>query len=291
MLEAKICEAGPGDKRPNPLSVSQAIKDLQQRNSVQVVPKRAATETPFYAPRTITIADPGFQALLLKRLHLYLLHKELAGQNLFCADVLERLLDTALERSGTALFRSRFPKQHLPAQRPLDFVIEIAGVLWGGEAKNFREWLYPESWEIWAAISKCCELDAVPVLVTRKLPYVSFVFFGKAGIAGYQTHFQFFHPVVEPELARVKAVDGLGYKDIRCSLEPDGNIIRFFQNTLPKIGLQFRRRFEINKELLRHFADDAGLANRKLNPATRRKTFSEAWKAIVGGQPVDDLLL
>jgi hypothetical protein len=214
-----------------------------------------------------------------------------SGKNLFCGDVLERLLDTALERSGTALFRSRFPKQHLPAHRPLDFVVEIAGVLWGGEAKNFREWLYPESSEIWAAISKCRELDAVPVLVTRKLPYVSFVFFAKAGIAGYQTHFQSFHPVVEPELARVKAVDGLGYKDIHCSLEPDGNIIRFFQNTLPKIGPQFRRRFEANKELLRHFADDAGLADRDLDPKTRRHMFAEAWRAIVGGQSVDDLLL
>ncbi len=104
--------------------MSQAIKDLQ-RNSVQVVPKRAATETPFYSPRTITIADPGFQALLLKRLHLYLLHKQLAGQNQFCGDVLEQLLDTALERSGAAIFRSRFPKQDLPAQRPLDFRPEI----------------------------------------------------------------------------------------------------------------------------------------------------------------------
>jgi hypothetical protein len=120
-------------------------------------------------------------------------------------------------------------------------VVEVAGTLFGGEAKNFREWLYPDSWEIWAAISKCCELHAVPLLVARKLPYVSFVLFGKIGMVGYQTHFQFFHPAVEPELARVKHVDGLGYKDIRCTLEPDANMIKFFRTTLPKIAPNSRR--------------------------------------------------
>jgi hypothetical protein len=168
-------------------------------------------------------------------------------------------------------------------------VVEIAGTLFGGEAKNFREWLYPDSWEIWAAISKCCELDAVPVLVARKLPYVSFVLFGKIGMVGYQTHFQFFHPVVEPELARVKHVDGLGYKDIRCTLEPDGNMVKFFQTTLPKIAPQFKTRFAATKKVLQYFADDQKLSDRSLHPRRRPAVFSEAWKAIIGGDLPEDL--
>lgn len=291
MLEAKICEAGPGDKRPNPLSLSEAIRRLTHEASIQLIPKCAPTEIPFYAPNGVDISHPTFKDLLTKRRHLYLFHKSLTERNDFCSDVLEQLLDTALERSSIAVFRSRFPKQNLPPDRPLDFVVEIGAIPFGGDAKNFREWLYPDSWEIWAAISKCCELDAVPVLVARKLPYVSFVLFGNVGMVGYQTHFQFFHPTVEPELARVKSVDGLGYKDIRCTLEPDANIIKFFQITLPKIATQFKARFAAKKKVLQHFADARKLSDRSLNPRIRTQVFTEAWKAIVGGELPEDLHL
>jgi hypothetical protein len=131
-------------------------------------------------------------------------------------------------------------------------------------------------------------LDAVPVLVTRKLPYTSFVLFGKIGMVGYQTHFQFFHPVVEPELDRVKSVDGLGYKDIRCTLEPDANMITFFGKTLPGIAAKFKARFTAKKKLLQYFADDLELGNENLNQNTRRKVFSEAWKTLVGGESLED---
>ena len=42
-------------------------------------------------------------------------------------------------------------------------------------------------------------------------------------------------------LASVEAVDGLGYKDIRCTLEPDGNMIRFLQKTYLKSLRSLRR--------------------------------------------------
>jgi serine/threonine protein kinase len=51
--------------------------------------------------------------------------------------------------------------------------------------KNLREWLYLESWEIWSAISKCCELDVVPLLITRKFPLSpTYLFFRNAGMPG-----------------------------------------------------------------------------------------------------------
>jgi hypothetical protein len=289
MLEAKICEAGPGDKRPNPISLSEALKRLSATSAIKVLPKHGPTDTPFYVTGFVDITTPDFQNLIAMRRHLYLLHKGLTERNEFCSDVLEGLIDSALERSGVAQFISRFPHQNLPQSRPLDFVVDIAGVRWGGEAKNFREWLYPESQEIWAMISKCCELDVVPLLITRKIPYVSFLFFAKAGVVGYQTHFQYFHPTVEPELARVIAVDGLGYKDIHCTLEPDEHLINLFQRTLPKIGVDFRSRFSKNKDALRHFADSKLLADRNLNPNVRKKVFAEAWKVIVGGELSADI--
>jgi len=289
MLEAKICEAGPGDKRPNPGSLTAAIKRLQQEARIKTIPKQGATDTPFYAPHFVATNSPSFTNLLTIRRHLYHVHKSITERKELCGDVLEQIVDAALERSGVASFLSRFPDQNLPPDRPLDFVVEIAGVKWGGELKNLREWLYPDSLEIWSAISKCCELNAVPLLITRKLPYVTYLFFGKAGVVGYQTHFQFFHPTAEPELARVKAVDGLGYKDIRCTLDPDANMIRLFQSTLPRIGADFASRFQRNRDLLLHFADTGQLGDRNLHPTKRSQIFAEAWRQIVGSPYGDDL--
>jgi hypothetical protein len=291
MLEAKISEAGPGDKRPNPLSISVAVRQLVARGEVRVVPKRAANETPFYSPRWAVLESARFRELFAKRRHLYLLHKKLTEQDEFCGDVLEEVVDKALERAGTVRFVSRFPKQDRPAGRALDFVVEIGGVAWGGEVKNYREWIYPESWEIWAAVSKCCELDVVPILVARKLPYISYLFFGKVGMLGYQTHFQMFHPVTEPELQRVRAVDGLGYKDIRCLLEPAENLVRFFRVTVSRVAGEFRKRFERTREVLRRFAETERMADRHLNPAVRAAKFREAWRAIVGGELSEDHLV
>jgi hypothetical protein len=289
MLEAKISEAGPGDKRPDPLSLSAALSRLIADNKIVHIRKHAPTETPFYAPTWVDSNDPKFQALLANRRHLYLLHKGLTERNEFCSDVLEKMLDTALERTG-ATFVSRFPSQNLPAGRPLDFAVDINATRFGGEAKNYREWLYPDSVEIWSSISKCCELDAVPVLIARKLPYVTYLLFRNVGMVGYQTHFQFFHPTVAPELLRVMSIDGLGYKDIRCVMDPDSNMLRFFQSTLPRIGPDFASRFSKNKKLLLEFADKHRLADKTLNPRIRKQVFSEAWSALTGAAFSEDPL-
>ena len=108
-------------------------------------------------------------------------------------------------------------------------------------------------------------------------------------MVGYQTHFQYFHPAAEPELARVKAVDGLGYKDIRCTLIPDEHMMRLFQKTLPKIGADFQARFARNKKALQYYADHERLADQTLNPRTRTAVFAKAWKAIVGADLPTDL--
>ena len=291
MLEAKISEAGPGNKRPNPLSISTALNRLTSAGRIQVVPKRTERETPFYAPSWVDIKTETFQTTLETRRHLYLVHKGLTERNEYCSDVLEKLLDKALEAKGDTVFLSRFGHQTLPEKRPLDFVVELDGVKFGGEAKNYREWIYPESEEIWSTISKCCEIDAVPVFATRKLAYVCFLLFRRIGMIGYQTHFQFFHPIVEPELQRIKQVDGLGYKDIKCTLESDVNMETFVRNTLPSIGKEFQGRFRSNKEVLIHYSDEKKLGDSKLHPRLRKERFAEAWKVLMGGELPDDVLV
>ncbi len=291
MIEAKVAEAGPGDKRPNPVAISEALRLLVGEGRVQELERVGERESVFYGLGGVDWGRQAFKELRLTRRGLYVTHRALAGQNELCGYILEKIIDSALEQVGGVTFVSRFPAQNVPKDRPLDFVVEIGGVKWGGEAKNHREWLYPESWEIWSPISKCCEIDAVPMVVARKFPYVTYLLFKHGGIVGYQTHFQYFHPVVSHELARVKPVDGLGYKDIRCVVEADKNLVGFFQRTLPRVSKDFRTRFDGKKHLLKHFADEKGLANRKLPPDKRRAVFSDAWHAIVGGEVPDDLLV
>jgi hypothetical protein len=192
MLEAKISEAGPGNKRPNPLSLSQALSRMVSNGSVVQLAKRTAKETPFYALAASDRSSAKFDTLVATRRHLYLLHKSLTERNEYCSDVLEEIIDKALVRAGVSTFLSRFRNQTQPSKRPLDFVVELGGVRFGGEAKNYREWLYPDSAEIWEAISKCCEIDAVPVLITRKLPYVTYLLFRAVGMIAIRPIFSIF---------------------------------------------------------------------------------------------------
>jgi hypothetical protein len=83
------------------------------------------TRLPFSHPNGPTSRASHSKSSLATRRHLYLIHKGLADQKQFCSDVLEQIIDTALERSHVALFHSHFPNQNLPADRPLDFVVEI----------------------------------------------------------------------------------------------------------------------------------------------------------------------
>ena len=136
MLEAKICEAGPGHKRPNPLSLTQALRKMVANGSVIELAKRTAKETPFYALSSSDRSSTRFGTLLETRRHLYLLHKSLTERNEYCSDVLEELIDKALVGAGVSTFLSRFRSQTLPPKRPLDFVIELGQVRFGGEAKN-----------------------------------------------------------------------------------------------------------------------------------------------------------
>ncbi|HXE75044.1 MAG TPA: hypothetical protein VNN18_05320 [Candidatus Xenobia bacterium] len=281
MIEAKVCEAGPGDKRPNPLSVSDALKQLRNEGRIDRV-KHQVRDAEFFFDARIDINREPHRALFLNRLALYRKYIAFATENQLCGFVLEQVLDDAINRSGVATFVSRFPGCNIPQGRPLDSVFTVRGQLVGAEAKNLREWLYPESVEIWNLLSKCHSIDALPVLVARKLPYVTYLLFKKVGILGYQTHFQYFHPQLTAELESIKRVDGLGFKDIRTSLGPDLNLTRYIQNVLPRNLEDFKQRFLAAKPLVLKYCSGRGLANDKVKGFQRRQAYSDFWKELTG---------
>lgn len=60
----------------------------------------------------------------------------------------------------------------MPGDRSLDFLANTASAgLAGIEVKNIREWIYPNREEVTELLLKCCSIDAVPVLIARRIHF------------------------------------------------------------------------------------------------------------------------
>jgi hypothetical protein len=60
------------------------------------------------------------------------------------------------------------------------------------EVKNVREWLYPDRLEIRELLAKAVAINAVPVLIARRMPYVTFRLLNPCGVIVHQTYNQRF---------------------------------------------------------------------------------------------------
>lgn len=105
-------------------------------------------------------------------------------------------------------------------------------------------------------MSKCCKLDIVPVLIARRIPFVTFMLFNQCDVIVHQTYNQLY-PMADYELAE-KAKDKklLGYHDIRLGSAPDKRLLHFIHENLPALIPQARERFDEHKDLLSAYADD-----------------------------------
>jgi hypothetical protein len=73
----------------------------------------------------------------------------------------------------------------------LDFIaMTPQAILIGLEAKNIREWLYPQREEISQLLQKCTAVDAVPVLVPRRIHFSTFRVLNPCGVVLHQTYNQ-----------------------------------------------------------------------------------------------------
>jgi hypothetical protein len=73
----------------------------------------------------------------------------------------------------------------------LDFVaMTTNATLLGLEAKNIREWIYPQREEITELLKKCTAVDAVPVLIARRIQFSTFRVLNVCGVILHQTYNQ-----------------------------------------------------------------------------------------------------
>ena len=125
----------------------------------------------------------------------------------------------------------------------------------GIEAKNVRQWLYPDRDEILDLLLKSVHADAVPVLIARRIHMSTFTVLRRCGLIIHQTYNQRF-PNADRALAeQVRAKDLLGYHDVRVGNEPDARLLRFLQTNLPGLLDSARATFSDYKDLLTEYAN------------------------------------
>ena len=291
-LEQKISDAGPGSQRVNPHILTQALKELLSEE--RIVQLERSTGNWYHLPETNRqrIDDRlGEQEPILKVLSQEKMLKRL-GQALEVA-VFRSLCTGPLRFTGhfydlehhadDQLYQkeeppSAFSGRATPKNRKLDFLIVSDEFgLTGIEVKNKREWIYSRHKSLRDLLGKCCHLDAVPVLIARRIQFSTFAVFNPCGLVIHQTYNQRY-PESEFELAQ-KAKDKtlLGYYDIHLGNEPDIRLNRFIRENLPKLLPKSRRQFDKFKDLLWEYANEKMSYEKFVWQVRRRKA----------GQPED----
>jgi len=114
--------------------------------------------------------------------------------------------------------------------------------------------MYPHDEDIHDLLRKCLALDAVPVLIARRIHFSTFAVFSKCGVIVHQTYNQLL-PQAEAELAaKVRDKTLLGFHDVRLGNQPDARLVKFVTVNLPKVAAEARTKFQDHKDLLQAYA-------------------------------------
>lgn len=269
-LEQKISDAGPFGQRVDPHVLTEARSGLEA--SGEVVRRDAAgipwfhladSDAPLVQARLDAQLTP-YRALQSGTLRLRM------GQCLEIATyraLLDGPFDEFMGRfrdldahGDEALYRKEEPPQHigrkeLSGDERLDFIVRHpdAGYL-GVECKNTRVWLYPHDEDVKETVAKCVALDILPVIIARRIPYVTFMLLTTCGAILHQTYNQLLPTADAAAAEQARAKHLLGYHDIRLGNASDARLIRFIGTNLPAVAPTAREKFDVYKDLLADFA-------------------------------------
>lgn len=268
-LEQKICDAGPNNQRPEPHHLNNAMQIMIANKKVNIY---CPDGDPWYFL-------PGTSDYLFKeRFDLQYtivekFKKRDVGKRI--GQCLEIAIFKALQRQNKLGFHGDFPDllhpnnkgfydkedppSHLSSRRisgkgRLDFTIMFGSENAALEAKNIRKWLYPNTEQIRTLIRKATELDFIPVMIARRIPYITFRLLQKCGCVFHQTYNQLVDERDRAVAEKAKDKNLLGYHDIRIGSEPDKRLLKFIGSNLPVVLPKAREKFDIHKDLLAAFA-------------------------------------
>ena len=207
-LEQKISDAGPGDQRIDPHVLTRARRQLVEEGEVvRLLQENAAWFHLASTPEEILRARMNEQLPVFREVHSENFTKRV-GQALEIGIFKALMQQDSLVHFGgfadledhddSTLYSKEDPPRslsgrRLPGRKQLDFICvhrECGGV--AVEAKNVRPWLYPHQEEVVDLIAKAVALDCVPVLVARRIPFVTFRVLLLCGVVMHQIYNQLY---------------------------------------------------------------------------------------------------
>lgn len=294
-LEQKISDAGPSNQRVDPHILTQTRNRLVQTGTIRFTDQDGVRW--YYLSATPKLIVEARLAQLAALHH----ETQLNQMNLRLGQTLEIAIFRALASQQTLNYFGHFPdlashddatlyqkiepphflsQRQIPNAKKVDFLIsraDGAGGYAGIEAKNVREWFYPDREEIRELLLKCCALDIVPVLIARRIHYSTFSVLSPCGLILHET-FNQLYPSTAHELAdRVKDKTTLGYHDVRVGNDPDGRLVRFIHTNLPSLLPAAREKFQRFTDLLSEYG----------NGHHPYKSFAARVKRRLRGEPED----
>jgi hypothetical protein len=162
----------------------------------------------------------------------------------------------------------------------------VAGPL-GIEVKNVRNWLYPDRREIIETIRKCLILNCVPVVIARRVPYVTFALLSKCGVLFHENYRQLFPATAQALADQARDKTLLGYHDLQLGSEPDDRLKRFLNSTLADQAETARAKFEEHKDLLEAFSIGGMRYNEFAGRVLRRSRGQNEDGEFPEGDPAD----
>lgn len=149
---------------------------------------------------------------------------------------------------------SIFGGRELTGNKRFDFLVGPNGV-WGGiECKNIREWLYPDRDEIRHMLRKAIELDIPPILIGRRIPFVTRRLLQPAGVLLWETRQQFYPPEYDNLAQQMRDKESIGFFDIKVTDSPTPQLYDFITRIVPEDLPEARKRFDTFKDLLADYA-------------------------------------
>jgi hypothetical protein len=265
-LENKISDGGPAHMRIDPHVLTDARNRLLASGTLR---REVRDNTPWYSRAD---ADPA--AVAARLAELIPLHRQYQrlghriGQTLEIA-IYRALCDQTqltffgsfrgLDGPDDALYSKDEPPSTISGKTmegELDFIAMTPGaILIGLEAKNIREWLYPQREEITELLQKCTAVDAVPVLIARRIHFSTFRVLNPCGVILHQTYNQLLPMSATAIAARDRDKNMLGFHDIRLGNQPDDRLTKFLHDNLPAVVPEARERFETYKDLLADYGN------------------------------------
>jgi hypothetical protein len=144
---------------------------------------------------------------------------------------------------------SIFGGRELQGNKRFDFLVG-QGTWAGIECKNIREWLYPDRDEIRHMLRKAVELDIPPILIGRRIPFVTRRVLRPAGVLLWETRNQCYPPEYDNLAAQMREKTSLGFFDIRVSDYPTPQLEDFISRIIPEELPGAAEKFAEYKDLL-----------------------------------------